>query len=239
MTNTTRLAKTHDTVGLFIISIDPETQTYATLLNRKGLPYDCYKVVQVPSPTGGVLVICGNGVVYCDQVGVCSAYVNSYFGWGQKIAKEQGRKEPLNPVYSADSSRDYREWGMEFDEAACWFINPGMCYLWLMILDTCLLSNSTGELVQISLVGKEGAGVGWARKKGGVKGIEMKRLGIKAIATDSACCIGWTPGFKSFDCRDATYLFMGSKTRYERFNKCIATLCLSVFCLPRLIKISK
>jgi hypothetical protein len=125
LTNTTRLAKTHDTAALLIISIDPETRTHATLLNRRGLPYDCYKLVQCPSPTGGVLVLCGNGVVYADQVGVCSAYVNAYFGWGYRTSQEQKKGGPMNPVYSAESSADYREWAMEIDEAACWFINPG------------------------------------------------------------------------------------------------------------------
>jgi hypothetical protein len=104
--------------------------------------------------------------------------------------------------------------------------------------DTCLLSNGSGELIEVCLVGKEGAGVGWGRKKGGVKAIELKRLGVKGIATDSATCIGWTPGFKSFDCQDATYLFMGSKTRYVGFvNKEIVTLFLYAFFLLNLLRL--
>jgi hypothetical protein len=64
LTNTTRLAKTHATVRLFIISIDhPETPTHATLLNRKEITYNSYKVELCPSPTGGVLVLYGNGLV--------------------------------------------------------------------------------------------------------------------------------------------------------------------------------
>jgi hypothetical protein len=45
--------------------------------------------------------------------------------WGYKLAQES-RKGAVNPVYSADSSADYRNWAMDLDEAACWFINPGM-----------------------------------------------------------------------------------------------------------------
>nr|KYP61845.1 putative cleavage and polyadenylation specificity factor subunit 1 [Cajanus cajan] len=91
----------------------------------QNLPHDAYKLLAVPSPIGGVLVIGANTIHYHSQSASCALALNSY-------------------AVSLDSSQDIprSSFNVELDAAnATWLLS-----------DVALLSTKTGELLLLTLV---------------------------------------------------------------------------------------
>ncbi|WVZ14862.1 hypothetical protein V8G54_012428 [Vigna mungo] len=97
----------------------------ALSISLMNLPHDAYKLLAVPSPIGGVLVIGANTVHYHSQSASCSLALNSY---------------AVSPDNSQEIPRS--SFNVELDSAnATWLLS-----------DVALLSTKTGELLLLTLV---------------------------------------------------------------------------------------
>ncbi|KAI8145123.1 CPSF A subunit region-domain-containing protein [Fennellomyces sp. T-0311] len=76
---TGRLASSKDTVSVVVISLDLSAKIYPVIYSLDHLPYDCRKLVAMPKPVNGLLVLSGNAILHVSQgspgVGVA---VNGY-----------------------------------------------------------------------------------------------------------------------------------------------------------------
>ncbi|KAG2221910.1 hypothetical protein INT45_013246, partial [Circinella minor] len=76
---TGRLANTKDTVSVVVISLDLSNKIYPIIYSLDHLPYDCRRLVAMPKPVNGLLVISANSILHVSQgspgVGVA---VNGY-----------------------------------------------------------------------------------------------------------------------------------------------------------------
>ncbi|KAF7726104.1 Cleavage and polyadenylation specificity factor subunit 1 [Apophysomyces ossiformis] len=76
---TGRLANAKDTVSVVVISLDLSAKIYPIIYSLDKLPYDCLKLVAMPKPVDGLLVIASNSLLHVSQgspgVGVA---VNGY-----------------------------------------------------------------------------------------------------------------------------------------------------------------
>ncbi|CEP07342.1 hypothetical protein [Parasitella parasitica] len=76
---TGRLASVKDTVSVVVVSLDLTAKIYPIIYSIDKLPYDCIKLVAMPKPVTGVLVIAANSLLHVSQgspgVGVA---VNGY-----------------------------------------------------------------------------------------------------------------------------------------------------------------
>lgn len=76
---TGRLASVKDTVSVVVVSLDLQAKIYPIIYSIDKLPYDCIKLVAMPKPVTGVLVIAANSLLHVSQgspgVGVA---VNGY-----------------------------------------------------------------------------------------------------------------------------------------------------------------
>ena len=74
-----RLGAVKDTVSVVVISLDLTAKIYPIIYSIDQLPYDCLKLVAMPKPVAGVLVIAANSLLHVSQgspgVGVA---VNGY-----------------------------------------------------------------------------------------------------------------------------------------------------------------
>ncbi|KAJ1967451.1 mRNA cleavage and polyadenylation factor subunit, partial [Dispira parvispora] len=67
VTWTGNLRHIKDTCAVIVVSLDLEKQTSPMLYHRKGLPYDCFQLIPVPIPTGGMMVVAANALIHLDQ----------------------------------------------------------------------------------------------------------------------------------------------------------------------------
>ncbi|KAJ1979968.1 mRNA cleavage and polyadenylation factor subunit, partial [Dimargaris verticillata] len=67
VTWTGNLHESKDTCAVAVLSFDLEKQTTPVIYHRANLPYDCIRLASVPSPTGGLLVVAANALIYLDQ----------------------------------------------------------------------------------------------------------------------------------------------------------------------------
>jgi cleavage and polyadenylation specificity factor subunit 1 len=63
------LAYRKDILNYTVFTLDLEHKASTTLLSVTGLPYDVNRVVPLPSPIGGALLVGGNEVIHVDQAG--------------------------------------------------------------------------------------------------------------------------------------------------------------------------
>ncbi|KAI4613398.1 mRNA cleavage and polyadenylation factor subunit [Alternaria ethzedia] len=63
------LAHRKDTLTYSVFTLDLEQKASTTLLSVTGLPYDITRVVPLPSPIGGALLVGGNEIIHVDQGG--------------------------------------------------------------------------------------------------------------------------------------------------------------------------
>ena len=69
----------NDTVTLMAVTLDLQQRASAIIFSVHGLPYDCFRVLPLPQPVGGLLVLGTNQVIHVDQAGRCTAIgVNAY-----------------------------------------------------------------------------------------------------------------------------------------------------------------
>ena len=63
------LHERRDILSYTVFTLDLEQRASTTLLSVSSLPYDLYKVIPLPLPVGGALLVGGNQLVHVDQAG--------------------------------------------------------------------------------------------------------------------------------------------------------------------------
>lgn len=63
------LAERKDILTYTVFTLDLEQKASTTLLSVQGLPYDITRVVPLPLPIGGALLVGGNEIIHVDQAG--------------------------------------------------------------------------------------------------------------------------------------------------------------------------
>ena len=58
-----------DTVSLLVVNLDLQQRASTTIFSIHGLPFDCFRVLPLPQPVGGLLVLGANEVIHVDQAG--------------------------------------------------------------------------------------------------------------------------------------------------------------------------
>ncbi|KAJ6359475.1 hypothetical protein OIU76_001076 [Salix suchowensis] len=120
-----RVVWKHHTCMISALSISTTLKQPTLIWSIGNLPHDAYKLLAVPSPIGGVLVIGANTIHYHSESASCALALNSY-------------------AASADSSQELPRatFSVELDAASA---------TWLL-KDVALLSTKTGELLLLTLV---------------------------------------------------------------------------------------
>uniref|UniRef100_A0A2P2M8B8 Uncharacterized protein MANES_06G138300 n=1 Tax=Rhizophora mucronata TaxID=61149 RepID=A0A2P2M8B8_RHIMU len=120
-----RISWKHHTCKISAFSISTTSKPPTLIWSVVNLPHDAYKLLAVPSPIGGVLVIGANTIHYHRESASCGLALNSY-------------------AVSVDRSQELprASFSVELDAAsATWLLN-----------DVALLSTKTGELLLLMLV---------------------------------------------------------------------------------------
>ncbi|TYK07635.1 cleavage and polyadenylation specificity factor subunit 1 isoform X3 [Cucumis melo var. makuwa] len=123
---------------------------------RENLPHDAYKLLAVPSPIGGVLVISANSIHYNSQSASCMLALNNYAVSADSRALHLVSftclshglyllvlsLHPWIPFFLECQDMPRSNFNVELDAAnATWLVN-----------DVALLSTKTGELLLLALV---------------------------------------------------------------------------------------
>ncbi|KAL5075686.1 hypothetical protein RYX36_014670 [Vicia faba] len=120
-----RVSWKHHTCTISTLSISTTLKQHPLIWSAVNLPHDAYKLLAVPSPIGGVLVIGANTIHYHSQSASCALALNSY---------------AVSPDNSQEMPRS--SFNVELDAAnATWLLN-----------DVALLSTKTGELLLLTLI---------------------------------------------------------------------------------------
>ncbi|XP_057952334.1 cleavage and polyadenylation specificity factor subunit 1 isoform X2 [Malania oleifera] len=120
-----RVSWKHHTCMISALSISTSLKQHPLIWSAVNLPHDAYKLLAVPSPIGGVLVISANAIHYHSQSASCALALNNF-------------------SVSVDSSQEVprSSFSLELDAArATWLSN-----------DVAILSTKTGELLLLTLV---------------------------------------------------------------------------------------
>ncbi|KAJ3215584.1 Cleavage and polyadenylation specificity factor subunit 1 [Dinochytrium kinnereticum] len=184
---TGRLAGRRDTRALVVISVDTSMKAFPIIFHIQQIPYNAYKIIPVPLPIGGVLIVCTNSIIHVDQTSVpgIACAVNKFYGLEVNlptppVAETLGpttRKD--NPLYHSSNVIDYKHLALSLEGSEAVFVNP----------DTLMMVLRSGEMLMVELVGHDD-GTGWRRRKGGLKEFKLTRLGIRAMMPFCACRIG-------------------------------------------------
>ncbi|KAF8446478.1 CPSF A subunit region-domain-containing protein [Terfezia claveryi] len=68
-----------DTHSYIVITLDLEQHASTPIISVTNLPYDCYRIVPLPTPIGGALLMGGNQLIHVDQAGKTTGVaVNTY-----------------------------------------------------------------------------------------------------------------------------------------------------------------
>lgn len=120
-----RLPYKHHTCVISAVSISTTLKQHPLIWSATNLPHDAYKLLAVPSPIGGVLVVCANTIHYHSQSASCILALNNY-------------------AVPFDSSQEMSRssFSVELDAAnATWLSN-----------NVAMLSTKSGELLLLTLV---------------------------------------------------------------------------------------
>ena len=63
------LQERKDTLTYMVFTLDLHQKASTTILSVTGLPYDLFRVIPLPPPVGGALLIGGNEIIHIDQAG--------------------------------------------------------------------------------------------------------------------------------------------------------------------------
>ena len=77
---TGRFAAGRDTTCLTVLSLNVTQEGYPTIWSAAGLPLNATKIVPVPAPLGGALVLCTNAILYFNQTQYAGLALNPFFG---------------------------------------------------------------------------------------------------------------------------------------------------------------
>ena len=174
-----RLAHSKDTCSLIVISLNLHHKTYPILYRVDGLPYNCTHIEPVPNPLGGVIIFSHNALIQVDQTLTpgLAAVVNPFFDMESRFKSSPSADGlPAAPIHNQPESVyvrygktcDCKDLGISLDSALSAFLSP----------DILLLVLRNGDMYRVDLVGDEGAGQSWKRKRGGVRNIKIKKLGL-------------------------------------------------------------
>ncbi|KAK9143678.1 hypothetical protein Syun_013078 [Stephania yunnanensis] len=120
-----RISWKHHTCVISALSISTTLKQHPLIWSSLNLPHDAYKLIAVPSPIGGVLVISANALHYHSQSASCALALNMYLASVLET-----------PRYARSS------FNVELDAAnATWLSH-----------DVAMLSAKTGELLLLTLV---------------------------------------------------------------------------------------
>ncbi|XP_041007427.1 cleavage and polyadenylation specificity factor subunit 1 isoform X1 [Juglans microcarpa x Juglans regia] len=120
-----RLSWKHHTCMISALSISTSMKQHPLIWSAVNLPHDAYKLLAVPSPIGGVLVIGANSIHYHSQSASCALALNNY-----AVPVDSGQEMPRS------------SFSVELDVAnATW-----------LLTDVALVSTKTGELLLLTLV---------------------------------------------------------------------------------------
>ncbi|GAB4826000.1 hypothetical protein Ancab_008868 [Ancistrocladus abbreviatus] len=120
-----RISWKHHTCMVSALSVNTTMKQHPLIWSAVNLPHDAYKLLAVPSPIGGVLVICANTIHYHSQSASCALAVNGF-----AVSGDGSQEMPRSSV------------NIELDAAhATWLAN-----------DVAMLSTKTGELLILTLV---------------------------------------------------------------------------------------
>lgn len=120
-----RLPHKHHTCMISALSISTTLKQHPLIWSATNLPHDAYKLLAVPSPIGGVVVVCANTIHYHSQSASCIMALNNY-------------------AVPMDSSQEMSRssFSVELDAAnSTWISN-----------DVAMLSTKSGELLLLTLV---------------------------------------------------------------------------------------
>ncbi|ONK71681.1 uncharacterized protein A4U43_C04F11250 [Asparagus officinalis] len=120
-----RISWKHHTCLISALSISTTLKQHPLIWSAANLPHDAYKLLAVPSPIGGVLVICANSIHYHSQSSSCALGLNSF-------------------AMQMDSSSDMPKasFNVELDAAKATWLSP----------DVVIFSSKNGELLLLTLV---------------------------------------------------------------------------------------
>ncbi|KAM3736444.1 hypothetical protein ACB098_10G164100 [Castanea mollissima] len=120
-----RVSWKHHTCMISALSISTTMKQHPLIWSAVNLPHDAYKLLAVPSPIGGVLVIGANSIHYHSQSASCALALNNY-----AVPVDNSQEMPRS------------SFSVELDAANT---------TWLLT-DVALLSTKTGELLLLNLV---------------------------------------------------------------------------------------
>ena len=181
-----RLAHRKDTCSLIVVSLNLHHKTYPILYRVDGLPYNATHLEAVPNPVGGVLVFSHNALIHVDQTltpGI-AAIVNPFFDLESHFKSTQPDDgSPAPPIHNQPESvyirygktSDCKSLGISLDAATSTFLSP----------DIVLIVLRNGDMYRADLIGDDGAGQSWKRKRGGVRNIKIKKLGLNMTPPSS------------------------------------------------------
>ncbi|KAK9063238.1 hypothetical protein SSX86_017108 [Deinandra increscens subsp. villosa] len=120
-----RLPYKHHTCVISALSISTTSKQHPLIWSATNLPHDAYKLLAVPSPIGGVLVVCANTIHYHSQSASCILALNNY-------------------AVPVDSSQEMSRssFSVELDAANATWLSD----------DVAMLSTKSGELLLLTLV---------------------------------------------------------------------------------------
>lgn len=179
------MAAKQDTKSLVVISLDLTSKSFPVLFRVDNLPYNSFKVVPVPGPTGGLLVLSPNGLIHIDQTSIpgISCSVNKFFGKEKDIKIADANDElALNPTpyYGTSVTSDYSEMGIVLADCQVVFMNP----------DTAVILLSDGSFVEMQLNSYD-LNEGFSRIKGGVKNFTLTILpGLRSSSPSAVVRVG-------------------------------------------------
>ncbi|KAF2836291.1 hypothetical protein M501DRAFT_997028 [Patellaria atrata CBS 101060] len=73
------LAERKDPLSYTVFTLDIEQRASTTLLSVSGLPYDIFRVLPLPLPVGGALLVGSNELIHVDQAGKSNAVSVNHF----------------------------------------------------------------------------------------------------------------------------------------------------------------
>ncbi|XP_065030175.1 cleavage and polyadenylation specificity factor subunit 1-like isoform X1 [Musa acuminata AAA Group] len=120
-----RISWKHHTCMISALSISTTLKQHPMIWSASNIPHDANKLLAVPSPIGGVLVICANTIHYHSQSATCSLALNSF------ATQPEGSSEMPKAKFT-----------VELDAANVTWLSP----------DVAMFSSKTGDLLLLTLI---------------------------------------------------------------------------------------
>ncbi|XVE58674.1 hypothetical protein DITRI_Ditri04bG0187600 [Diplodiscus trichospermus] len=147
-----RVSWKHHTCMISALSISTTLKQHPLIWSAANLPHDAYKLLAVPSPIGGVLVISANTIHYHSQSASCALALNSYaVSVDSRMIEHVQGVLSASPDFCEKGGGLYMEWCQELPRSGFNVELDAANATWLLN-DVALLSTKTGELLLLTLV---------------------------------------------------------------------------------------